>query len=61
MTSSYFKLKPLALSFFMAVLFSAAVLLSASDFVGFPWGPLAGACCWVILSLLVLILRGNDV
>jgi hypothetical protein len=61
MTSSMQKrLKLSALSFVMAMLFSAGMLLGGSEFVGFPWGPLAGAVCWVILSLLVLKLGGNN-
>ena len=53
------RLKRSALSFTGAVLFCGGFLLSGSEFVGFPWGPLAGACCWVILGLFVLIMRGR--
>ena len=42
------------LSGIMAVLFSGGILLGGSEFVGFPWGPLAGACCFVILGIIVL-------
>ena len=51
------KLKASILSFILALLFAGGVLLSGSNFVGFPWGPLAGAGCWVALGLMVLALR----
>jgi len=53
------KLKASALSIVFALLFSGGILLSGSDFVGFPWGPLAGAGCWVALGLMVFALRGQ--
>ena len=56
----YHRLKLSALSFVMALLFSAGVLLSGSDFVGFPWGPLIGTGCWGVLGLLVLLLRNRS-
>lgn len=46
-------------NFLMALLFCSAVLLSGSEFVGFPWGPLAGAACWLVLGIMALILRGD--
>ena len=53
------KLKASALRIVLALLFACGIILSGSDFVGFPWGPLAGAGCWVALGLLVLALRGQ--
>ena len=52
-------LKALALSIVLVLLFSGGVLLSGSNFMGFPWGPLAGAGCWVALGLVVLALKGQ--
>ena len=43
----------------MALLFFGGVLMGGSEFVGFPWGPLIGAGCWVALGLMVLALRGK--
>ncbi len=53
------KLHASAISSVMAMLFCGGFLLSGSEFVGFPWGPLAGAVCWVVLGLLVLKMRGK--
>lgn len=53
------KLKASTLSFLLVLLFSGGVLLSGSDFLGFPWGPLASAGCWLALGLMVLALRGQ--
>ena len=53
------KLKASALSSLLVLLFSGGVLLSGSNFVGYPWGPLAGAGCWVALDLMVLALKGQ--
>jgi len=41
------RLKTGAFSCLMAGLFSAGILLGGSEFVGFPWGPVIGVCCFV--------------
>lgn len=52
MRSCYHKIKLSAISCVMALLFAGGVLLGGSEFVGFPWGPLAGAVCFVALLLM---------
>lgn len=52
-------LKPLASRLVMALLFCGGILLGGAEFVGFPWGPLIGSTCWVVLGLMVLRLRGK--
>jgi hypothetical protein len=53
------KLKASALSSSLALLFTGGVLLSVSNFMEFPWGPLAVAGCWGALGLIVSALKGQ--
>ena len=53
------KLAASAISCVMAMLFCGGLLLGGSEFVGFPWGPLAGAGCWVMLGLMSFIFKGK--
>jgi hypothetical protein len=46
------RLKVGAFSCLMAGLFSAGILLGGSEFVGFPWGPVVGAGCFVMFGLI---------
>jgi hypothetical protein len=51
MTYNKYRLKAAAVSLFMSILFGAFVLLSGADFEypGFPWGPVIGILCGVLL------------
>ena len=53
------KLKASVLSSSLALLSTGGVLLSGSNLLGFPWGPLAGAGCWAALGLMALALKGQ--
>jgi len=50
---NWHKVKSGAFALLMAILFSGGILLGGSEFVGFPWGPVAGVACWVALGLIV--------
>ena len=55
---NWYKVNCAAFSFLLAVLFSGGILLGGSEFVGFPWGPVAGVACWVALGLIVYAVEG---
>jgi len=46
------KIKKAIFVCFMSLLLAAGILLGGSEFVGFPWGPLAGAVCLVVFGLI---------
>ena len=55
---NWHRVKSGAFAFLLASLFSGGILLGGSEFVGFPWGPVAGVACWVLLGLIVNKVEG---
>jgi hypothetical protein len=53
------RLKAGALSCWMASLFAGGILLGGSEFVGFPWGPVVGALCFVALAITAYFFRNK--